>query len=157
MLRPTLHRETTMRVTNNATLRLLSAATSDALPVSELVVDGSVTGKRVTGAILETALAWESFHLLLLTDDVPYEEALRVVLLDSHLDVLDEAEIGAPYCTGTFSSLAVCGADSVKFLFMGDTSWTVQVLPERQLRVPLWSERRGVQRRFGLWRHFIVS
>lgn len=146
-----------MRVIDHVTLRLLSAATSDAHPHSEIVLDGIATGKRITGATLEAALAWQPFYLLLLTDDVPYEEALRIVLLDSHLDVLDEAEIGAPYCTGTFSSLAVCGVDAVKFLFMDDAPWTVQVLPKRQLRGPLWSERRGVQRRFGLWRHFIVS
>lgn len=145
-----------MRVTEKLTLKLLKAVTTNALPVSELIADGVATGKQITGAILEAALEWQSFYLLLLTDDVPYEETLRVVLLDSQLEVLDAAEIGAPYCTGTFSSLDVCGADSVSFLFMGDASWSVQVLPKRTLRMPLWSERRGVQRRFGFWRHFIV-
>lgn len=145
-----------MRITDQLTLEPISTATSTTSPVSELVVEGVATGKRVAGATLEGAAQWNSVYLLLLTDDIPYEEVLRVVLLDAHLDVVDEALIGSPYCTGAFSSLEVCDADAVKFRFIGETPWVVQLLPKPALRIPFFSEPSGVHRPFGFSRHFII-
>jgi hypothetical protein len=107
--------------------------------------------------VLEAAVEWGSFCLLLLTDDIPYEEMLRVVLLDADLDVVDEALIGSPYSTGSSSSLELCGPDVVSFRFIGESPWTVQLLSKRGLRLPFISEPRGVHRSFGFSRQFVVG
>ena len=117
---------------------------------------GVPTGKRISGAILGGAVEWDSFYLLFLTDDIPYEEMLRVVLLDAKLDVVDEALIGGPYATGSFSSLELHGTDAVRFRFIGGSPWTVHLLSRRALRLPFISEPRGVHRPFGFTRQFIV-
>lgn len=47
------------------------------MPQSEIIIDGKPTGKIVGGAVLEAALEWNEFVLLLFTDDIPHEETLR--------------------------------------------------------------------------------
>jgi len=145
-----------MRIADQIALATISEATDASSPVSELVVSGVRTGKRISGAILEGAVEWDSFYLLFLTDDIPHEEMLRVALLNAELEVVDEALIGGPYSTGSFSSLELCGTDSVRFRFVGGSPWTVQLLSKRALRLPFISEPRGVHRRFGFLRQFIV-
>jgi hypothetical protein len=44
----------------------------------------------------------------------------------------------------------------VKFRFFGDTDWIVEVLPRKQLRLPLVSDPIGVSRRLGWSRRFAV-
>ena len=46
--------------------------------------------------------------------------------------------------------------DTLRFRFIGDTDWSVQVLPEPGFRVPLLSEPTGVSRPLGFSRHFVV-
>jgi hypothetical protein len=145
-----------MRIADQIALNPISEATDALPPVSELVVSGVPTGKRVSGAILEGAVEWDSFRLLFLTDDIPHEEMLRVALLNAELDVVDEALIGGPYSTGSFSSLELCEPDAVRFRFIGGVPWTVQLLSKRALRLPFISEPRGVHRSFGFSRQFIV-
>src|SRR5688572_439708 len=108
-----------MRIADQIALNPVSEGTDTSSPVSELVVNGVPTGKCVNGAVLEAAVEWNSFHLLFLTDDIPHEEMLRVALLNADLDVVDEALIGNPYATGSFSSLELCGTDAVRFQFIG--------------------------------------
>lgn len=145
-----------MRIAEQIALKPLAEARDDVPPVSELLLNGLPTGKRVDGATLEGAVEWTSFYLLLLTDDVPHEEMLRVALLNAELDVVDVALIGNPYCTGSFSSLELVGSDTVKFRFIGGSPWTVQLQSARTLRLPFISEPRGVHRRFGFSRQFII-
>ena len=72
------------------------------------------------------------------------------------LHLLDSATLGGIYSTGSFSLLASTEPDTLRFRFIGDTDWSVQVLPEAGFRVPLWSEPAGVSRPLGFSRHFIV-
>ena len=48
----------------------------DQAPTSQLVINGMPTGKPVTGAVLEAALACGDLLLLFMTDDTPFEESL---------------------------------------------------------------------------------
>lgn len=129
----------------------------DQAPTSTLWLNGQPTQAQVPGAVLEAAVQWQGKTLLLLTDDVPYEEALRIILLDADLNVLDMAELGAPYSTGTFRELLLAPPDALTFRFIGDTTWTVTLLPQPGFRLPWLTEPRGVSRPFGFQRHFVVD
>jgi hypothetical protein len=146
-----------MRITTSLALARLPQPNDDEAPRSELLVDGQPTGRLLNGAVLEAAVQWHDQHLLFITDDIPYEEALRIVLVDASLRVLDAAELGAAYSTGSFSDLSLLPPDTVTFRFMGDTDWTVRLLDKDQFRLPLVSEPRGVSRRLGFSRRFVVD
>ena len=127
-----------------------------AVPVCEIIRSGQATGQQVPGAVLEAAAQWQSFTLLFTTDDTPFEELLHIHLLDAELRLLDSATLGGIYSTGSFSLLSSAEPDTLRFRFIGDADWSVQVLPEAGFRVPLWSEPAGVSRPLGFSRHFIV-
>jgi hypothetical protein len=146
-----------MRIADQVTLKLVTEGSDDSSPRSEFVLNSIPTGTHIEGATLEAAVEWNSYYLLFTTDDVPYEEMLRIVLLDPTLEVLDSALIGSPYSTGSFSSLELLEPDTVKFRFIGGSPWEVQLLSTRALRLPFFSEPRGVHRPVGFSRHFIVK
>ena len=78
-------------------------------------------------------------------------------MLDERLIMLDAAEIGAPYATRSFSDLELLPPNRVRFRFIGDTDWTVTLLPEPEFRLPLLSEPKAVSRKLGFKRHFVVD
>lgn len=125
-------------------------------PKSEILRDGAPSGKFVSGAVLEAAIQWDTCYLIFLTDDVPFEDILNIHLLDAQLNLLDSVLIGAPYSSGSFSSLELCEPNTVRFRFIGDTTWSVELLPRPGFRIPYFSEPAGVKRPLGLTRHFIV-
>ena len=96
-------------------------------------------------------------HLLFLTDDVPHEEVLSIVLLDAGFQLLDSATIGRAYHTGLFAHPRLIEPGRVEFEFMGHGTWAVDVLAAPRLRLPFVPDAAGVGRPFGLQRHFIVS
>jgi hypothetical protein len=145
-----------MRLATALTTRLAEEAGEAVVPRSEVLLDGAPTGKFVQGAILEAAIECDGRYLLFMTDDVPFEDALGIHLLDGELHVLDSAVIGGPYSTGTFSSLELSGPHTVRFRFVGDTTWSVELLPRPGFRLPLLSEPAGVRRSPGFSRHFVV-
>lgn len=146
-----------MHITSCLSLARRPPETEGEQPLSELLLNGRPSGLILEGATLEAAVQWRGHHLLFLTDDVPYEEALRIVLLSEHWQVLDEAELGAAYSTGSFSNLALLPPDMVRFRFIGGTDWTVRLLTQKQFRLPWVSEPRGCSRRFGFGRRFVVD
>lgn len=146
-----------MHIATHLSLTRLPAQAEDETPRSELRSDGQPTGCILAGAVLEAAVQWHDQHLLFITDDVPYEEALRIVLIGPNLAVLDTAELGAAYATGSFTDLALLPPDTVRFRFIGDTDWTVRLLAQDQFRLPWVSEPRGVSRPLGFSRRFVVD
>lgn len=145
-----------MRILDQITLRLFSEATQNASPISEILINNVPTGKRIEGAVLEAAVEWGSLSLLFVTDDIPTEEMLRVLLLDHSLEPVDSAVIGNPYSTGAFSLLELCEPDTVRFRFMGGTPWSIQLQSRRSFRIPFFSEPPGVLRSFGFSRQFVI-
>lgn len=126
------------------------------LPKSEILFKGVSTGKIVTGAVLETAIRWNDFYLLLMTDDIPQEDMLGIHLFDKNFNLLDSATIGAMYATGSFSSLELVEPNIVSFRFIGDTNWRIELLTKPVFRLPFFSDPKGVRRKFGFTRHFKV-
>lgn len=147
-----------MQIVSPADLSVVRVRTPDeaAPPQCEILRNGQASGCRVPGAVLEMAAQWQSFYLLFTTDDTPFEELLHIHLLDAELRLLDSATLGGIYATGSFSPLESAELDTFRFRFIGDTDWSVQVLPEPGFRIPLWSEPTGVSRPLGFTRHFIV-
>ena len=123
---------------------------------SEIVVDGTPSGRYTEGVVLEAAIAWNGHHLLFMTDGVPHEDYLTIQLLGHDLVALDGVTIGAMYSTGSFSLLELVEPDVVRFRFIGDTDWAVELLRQPELALPLLGDPTGVRRRFGLRRHFRV-
>ncbi|GGC20230.1 hypothetical protein GCM10011572_46970 [Pseudoduganella buxea] len=118
---------------------------------------GKPTGKAVIGAVLETALKWQDFLLLLVTDDILHEDTLRIYLLDSQLHIVDWATIGAMYATGALSQLDLSAEDEISFHFMGDTVWTLTLFPSKRLASSTFPAPRGVRRPWTLFRHFNLT
>lgn len=146
-----------MHIANHLSLARLPAQAEGEVPRSELRVNGQLSGRFLAGAVLEAAVQWRDQHLLFITDGVPYEEALRIVLISADLAVLDTAELGAAYATGSLTDLALLPPDTVRFRFIGDTDWTVRLLAQDQFRLPWVSEPRGISRPFGFLRRFFVD
>jgi hypothetical protein len=146
----------TMRMAAELTTKPTRAIGEYDVPESEIWFSGRPTGKRVPGAVLEAAVRVGGDYLLFMTDDVPFEEFLRIILVDENLNVKDSARIGSMYSTGAFSDLEMLEPHSVRFQFIGGTPWTVRVLDRPQFRVPLFGDAPGVSRPIGLTRHFTV-
>jgi len=145
-----------MRIASELTTRLVHEAGEVERPTSEFFLHGKSTGKIISGAVLEAAVQWEDRYLLFMTDDVPFEDMLSIHLLDAQLNMLDSALIGSPYSTGSFSSLELSEPNTVRFRFIGDTLWSIELLSRPGFRVPFISEPLGVYRPFGFSRQFIV-
>jgi hypothetical protein len=146
-----------MHIQANLLLERIPSATENEGPQSEIWLSGQSTHQQVPGANLEACVQWHDKTLLLVTDDVPYEEALRIILLDQDMKMIDAAELGAPYSTGAFKDLMLLPPDALSFRFIGDTTWTVTLLAQPGFRLPFFTEPRGVSRPFGFQRHFVVD
>lgn len=142
--------------TSEVAIRLIGSPFSEGMPRSELVLDGKPTGKIVDGAVLELAIRWEDFLLLFITDNITHEETLRIYLFDNDLEMIDSAWLGSMYATGVFSLLELQPPSKVRFLFFGDTDWTLELLKEQTFALP-FSEPRGVHRPFGFHRRFKID
>ena len=138
-------------------LRIIAPSTSEQVPSSELMIFGRPTGKILDGAVLEAALVWGDLLLLCMTDDVSYEEGLRIVLLDRDLNTLDSALIVAMYSTGVFSDLDLTEADTVRFRFFRGLVYTLTLLPQASFALPFFSDPGAVWRPFKWTRRFRID
>ncbi len=145
-----------MRTARELTTRLARGADEGEVPTSEVLVNGTSTGKLISGAVLEAAVQWENRYLLFMTDDTPFEEMLSIHLLDAQMNMLDSALIGSAYSSGAFTMLDLNEPNIVRFRFIGDTLWSIELLSRPGFRVPFISEPPGVKRPVNFSRHFIV-
>jgi hypothetical protein len=99
-------------------------------------VNGKPTGLIVTGAILEAALEWQGFRIAFLTDDIPFEEMLRIYMFDANETLVDAAVLGAMYSTGRFSELRLQPPNALTFHFFGGMVWHMVLLTEREFCLP---------------------
>jgi hypothetical protein len=146
-------------IVDSLQLRSLSSESGnqkDSVPCSELLNNHVPTGAVVNGVILETAVRWHDCYVVILTDDIPYEESLHIYLLDANFRRLDVVELFAAYATGSFSALQLMPPDRLSFDFFGDARWDIELLPQPQWRLPFLHEPRGVSRPFGFFRRMIV-
>lgn len=146
---------TALRPVDRFTLRQFAEGEQEA-PTSELLDQARATGTVVKGVILEAAVAWNDCFVLFVTDDIPFEDSLHIQLLDARLRPLDSASLSAMYSTGSFSALRLLPPNRVSFRFIGDTEWSIELLPQTKLRIPVFSAPPGVTRPFGFSQRFVV-
>jgi hypothetical protein len=93
---------------------------------SGLLYNGKTTGTMVEGRRIEGQFSVGDRTLLLLTEDCPYEEGLRLALLDSKRRVIDDRTLGVAYSTGLLKDVRRLSQDELGFSFMG--RWRLRVL-----------------------------
>ena len=98
-------------------------------PRSNLLFDAALTGTTVPGVVLEAQYRFGDLYLLLTTENIPYEEALHVLLLDQRFNVLDHVELSHPYASGVLSDLQQAGDGRLQFSLFGGDRWELAVLP----------------------------
>jgi hypothetical protein len=81
---------------------------------------------ELRGAYLEGQFEIDGKYLLLLTDDIPYEETLSFCLLNSSLKIEDEAYISAPYAPGLLTNIDITGSRELEFSYY-DLRWKLMV------------------------------
>lgn len=114
-----------------------------------MVLAGLAGTVELDGAVLEAQFDCGDQHLVFTTDDVPYEEALHIHLLDARLAVLDWLELSAWYTPGIFDDLAPAGPHSLAFTFFDETErWRLTVLQSPRFGLV----RHPVKRRSEWWR-----
>jgi hypothetical protein len=106
---------------------------------------------------LESALQYDTGYLIFLTDDIPDEDSLNIYLVDFSGAPMDWARIGNIYSTGSFKNLEIRQPDRVKFRFIGDTVWTLQIVRKPAWHIPFISGPAGVHRPPGFRRHFSIT
>lgn len=143
--------------TSEFSAQLASPHTDTELPSSELRLDDKPTGLVVTGAVLEAAVEWHGFRIAFFTDDIPYEDMLRIYMFDSSMALVDAAVLGARYSTGTFAELNLQPPNSLTFRFFGGTVWRMVLLDEQEFSLPFLSDPRGVSRKLKFFRHFRIE
>lgn len=143
--------------TSEFATRLASPYTDTELATSELLVEGKPSGLIVTGAVLEAALEWQGCRVAFLTDDIPFEDMLRIYMFDAKMTLVDAAMLGAMYSTGTFAELSLQPPNALTFRFFGGIVWRVVLLDEQEFSIPILSDPSGVSRKFKFFRHFRIE
>lgn len=143
--------------TSEFSARLASPYTDTELPSSALLLDDKPTGLIVTGAVLEAALEWQGFRIAFFTDDIPYEDMLRIYMFDAGMALVDAAVLGARYSTGTFAELNLQPPNALTFRFFGGTVWRMVLLDEQEFSLPFLSDPCGVSRKLKFFRHFRIE
>jgi hypothetical protein len=141
-----------MRLASNVRL----ARVSDGSGRSTVFISEQSTGTELTGCVLEGAVECEPGLLLFVTDDVPDEETLSIHLLDHAGKLIDSARIGGPYTTGTFRNLVLQPPSAVRFRFVDEADWCVEVLDRPRVSMPWLPDAKGVWRDAKLTRHMTV-
>lgn len=135
-----------MRIETSDLFHIVGAETLQDTP-PQITLGFAPTGDviKTTGAVLEAEFAIGGMYVLFVSEDVPFEEALHILLIDSDLSVLDSAELSADYTPGIFENVAIIEPDMVEFSFFDRTErWRLKILetPRRQL----WGSKYPVKR-----------
>ena len=97
--------------------------------VSELLDEQLPTGVFIRGRQLEYQAAVDDYFVLLLTDNIPFEETLIVELLGPHLERWDHVELGAPYQPGMLRDISIVGERTIWFTMFGNDRWELTAQP----------------------------
>lgn len=89
---------------------------------------GRATGLTVNGAILEAQFTVNTdTYLLMLSDDCPYEETLRVYLLNTNHKIVDSARLAYAYTSGVLRDIQVVGDNMLDFMFTGSSCYRLMI------------------------------
>jgi hypothetical protein len=141
-----------VKPTRDVEARRVREPTNEQSPLVQLRLHGRDAGPPIDGATIERAFRLDDGrYLILLTDDVPYEEALRVYLLDQDGTVLDGIVLGSAYVTGSVQDVTIENDVTLAFSFVHRARCRVSVRGTGAVRLPL-RYKPGVARIGPLWR-----
>jgi hypothetical protein len=83
---------------------------------------------EVPGAILHGQFSGPAGLLFLTTENVPYEEALHVLLFNQMLEQTDHLEVSNKLTPGALSDLCLNSSGTISFSFFGGDLWQLTVL-----------------------------
>jgi hypothetical protein len=141
-------------IREDASLAMAKEGNDYELATSFAIIAGHTSEEPLEGTVLEACVQYGNQYLVFLTDDIPFEDSLRIHLLDKDLNRIDTVTLGAPYTTGHFRNLTFEDSGVITFEFFGDCVWEVSVSPRKRLRLPFISGPRGVSWQNG-WRHVL--
>lgn len=102
-------------------------------------------------------MEWQGCSIAFFTDDIPYEDMLRIYMFDANMTLVDSAVLGSRYSTGTFAELNLMPPNSLTFRFFGGTVWRLVLLDNQEFSLPFLSDPGGVSRKFKFFRHFRIE
>ena len=106
MLKPVVYLSTSTSQSESNSIQLVGSG-------SQLV---EVEGRTLEGQFVNSA----GELLLVLTDDCPFEETLRLVLLSPDLDVIDSLEFASPYDSFIVQQVSVMPGNQVQVQVQGN-------------------------------------
>lgn len=134
-----------------------SKATDFQQAVSEVVIDNIPTGITIKGQVIEASVKVDNDrYILFTTDDVIFEEFLTVTLISLSQGIVESLQVGNEYSSGSFEALSV-NHKTIEFNFIGGSVWTIKVNDTPKLRVPFFSDPRGVRRSSGLKAYLAID
>ncbi|MBC0856591.1 hypothetical protein [Pantoea stewartii] len=134
-----------------------SKATDFQQAVSEVVIDNKPTGITIKGQVLEASVKVDNDrYILFTTDDVIFEEFLTVTLISLCQGIVESLQVGNAYSSGSFEALSV-NHKTIEFNFIGGSVWTIKMNDTPKLRVPFFSDPRGVKRSSGLKAYLTID
>lgn len=136
-------------------LRLEKPWSQHAPARSAVMAGGRATGQAVAGEVLEAAIGWNDCCLLFVTDAIPFENSLRIYLLDARWQLVDSAKLGGMYTTGAFSGLELAPPDNLCFRFIGGIAWELAMLDRSVPSLPFFAPK-GVSRPLGFTQRFRI-
>jgi hypothetical protein len=113
-------------------------------PCSRLLFEGREVQERIEGIDLEYQFTVSGKSLLLVTEDIPYEETLRIYFLSGEFQILDHVMLGEPYTPGILKDVQVVGGYALEFSFVAGERWRLRILEDPVL---------GWRARPVRWRH----
>ncbi len=119
-----------------------------------IFLSGTQTHKNIEGAYLELCVKIDERFIVFMTDDIPSEDMLHIHLLDKNLNVIDSATIGGMYSTGSFENYNLQEPNKITFNFIGGNEWVVELLKNKEFRLPFIFSPKGVYRKSLFNQHF---
>ncbi|PCM44932.1 hypothetical protein [Marinobacter sp. ANT_B65] len=144
-----------MEKTDQFSSRLLKSSDDSQTPCLQLIKGDEPFGSPQKGALIEAQYQVDDDrYLLFITDDVPYEETLRIYLIAGNAEVLDSLEFGGYLANGTLEGLNVVGEQSIEFSFIHEKRCRLTVKSDSGWKKPL-TFTPGVSRPGGLKKRFL--
>ncbi|WP_328186041.1 hypothetical protein [Marinobacter sp. OP 3.4] len=145
-----------METTDQFSSKLIKSSDNSQIPCLQLMKDDQPFGAPLKGALIEAQYQVDDGrHLLFITDDVPYEETLRIYLIASNAEVLDSLEFGGYLANGTLEGLNIVGDQTIEFRFIHKKRCRLTIERDRGWKKPL-AFKPGVNRPGGLKKRYLA-
>lgn len=125
-------------------------------PHLQLLRDNQPFGEPLKGALIEAQYQVdEQRYLLFVTDDVPYEETLRLYLINRDAEILDSLEFGGYLANGALEDLHIVDKQTIEFSFIHLKRCRLTVKDESGWEKPL-ALTPGVRRPGGIRKRYLA-